>query len=435
MKKLKKLLALGLCFVMLTSLVGCSKNSSDSDASTGGKKKLVLATFNGGPSEIDGLNIFERMVQTYGWKWAEENNVELVLKYYPSDYDSSLRADIAAGDYPDLFVFESDQDFSVYKEIMAELDGSAWIEQTDYAYESDGHVYGFPYAVEGYGLAYNKDILDKAGIDPESLTTISAYKEAFEILWEKKDELGITAPLGVSCNASSYWMWGNHDLAAYTSSGLAYDDTSVVEDANKGIVDEERLNNYAEWVTTLFSGIDERMLTSGTEEECFTEFMLGKYAFMHQGTWADEFALGMDASFNMGMAPYAGTGDEACDGLFIGASLWLAVCNQSENVDLAKDFLEHFATDDEVLKCQAEGLSLISPFKNNTYRPSGPLASFLSEWISEGRPAYSFNNQYKLPDGFNIDTLGPIYGELALGKIDKQGFIDLVSEAIENIAK
>ena len=411
---MKKFVALSLCATILTGLVGCSSNSttdsesaSGGNSSTGEKKKLVLATFNGGPSEIDGLNIFERMEQTYGWKWAEDNNVELVLKYYPSDYDSSLRADIAAGDYPDLFVFESDQDFSVYKELMAELDGSAWINQTDYAYESDGHVYGFPYAVEGYGLAYNKDILDKAGIDPESLTTISAYQEAFDILWKKKDELGITAPLGVSCNASSYWMWGNHDIAAYTSSGLAYDDTSVV---------------------------DERMLTSGTEEECFTEFMLGKYAFMHQGSWADEFALGMNTTFNMGMAPYAGTGDKECTGLFVGASLWIAVCNQSENVDLAKDFLEHFSTDDAVLQCQAEGVSLISPFKNNTYRPAGPLASFLSQWISDGKTVYNFNNQYKLPDGFNIDTLGPIYGELALGKIDKQGFIDLVSQAIKNIA-
>ena len=428
---MKKLSLVLLSLVLVFSLVGCGEKTSN-DGET--KTKFVVASFNGGPSEIDGLNMFERLEQTYGWTWAEDNNVELVLKYYPSDYDQALRADIAGGDYPDVFVFESEQDFAVYKELMVELDGAAWIKETDYAFEDGGHVYGFPYAVEGYGLSYNADILAAAGIDPESLTTLSAYREAFATLEAKKDELGIIAPLGVSCNASSYWMWGNHDLAAYVSSGLDYDDTSVVEAANKGIVDETRLKNYADWVALEFSGIDDRMRTSGTEEECFTEFMLGKYAFMHQGSWADEFALGMDAKFNMGMAPYAGTGDDPCTGLFIGASQWWAVCNQG-NVELAKDFLEHFASDDAVLKCQAEGLSLISPFKNNTYRPAGPLAAFLSKWISEDRDAYNFNNQYKLPDGFNIDTLGPIFGQLALGQIDEAQFISLVSDAIEAIAK
>ena len=45
-----------------------------------------------------------------------------------------------------------------------------------------------PVAVEGYGLAYNKDILDAVGVDPTTLTTLSAYKDAFEKIDAKKDE-------------------------------------------------------------------------------------------------------------------------------------------------------------------------------------------------------------------------------------------------------
>ena len=43
---------------------------------------------------------------------------------------------------------------------------------TDAAYvdESQGTI-GFPYTTEAIGLAYNKDILDKAGVDPSTLTS------------------------------------------------------------------------------------------------------------------------------------------------------------------------------------------------------------------------------------------------------------------------
>lgn len=48
-----------------------------------------------------------------------------------------------------------------------------------------------PYTTEAIGLAYNKDILDKAGIDPSTLTGPDAIKEAFETIDSKKDELGL----------------------------------------------------------------------------------------------------------------------------------------------------------------------------------------------------------------------------------------------------
>ena len=45
-----------------------------------------------------------------------------------------------------------------------------------YAKAEDGKTVGFPYAVEGYGITYNADILEKAGIDPATLTSFNAYK-------------------------------------------------------------------------------------------------------------------------------------------------------------------------------------------------------------------------------------------------------------------
>lgn len=61
------------------------------------------------------------------------------------------------------------------------LSEEPWSAQTDFAFKSeDGKTIGFPYAVEGYGITYNADILKKAEIDPNTLTNYDAHKDAFE---------------------------------------------------------------------------------------------------------------------------------------------------------------------------------------------------------------------------------------------------------------
>ena len=77
-----------------------------------------------------------------------------------------------------------------------------------------------PFALEGIGLAYNKDILDKAGVDPSTLTNINAYKEAFKKIDSMKDELGLTSVCAVAAESGQmYWSTGNHMMAAYSFPG------------------------------------------------------------------------------------------------------------------------------------------------------------------------------------------------------------------------
>ena len=429
MKKLVKLLVASL---VCMSLVACGSKTTDEGTTTDQGTTTTGGTLVVYQNKAEVTDPLQRFAD----KWGEENGVTVEVKTCTGtcDYGAGMKSDMAAGETPDIFIIEGDTGYELYKNIMEPLDDQSWVADTDYAYEKDGHVYGMPVAVEGYGLAYNKDILDAVGVDPTTLTTLSAYKDAFEKIDAKKDELGLTAVVALPTADGMYWIMGNHDFAAYLSSGLDYYDTSVIDMTLKGEVDADRLATYADWVELLYQYTDEKMLISSTNDDQMYQFGAGKYAFMHQGTWAEQPVAEAGGDFAMGFAPYAPLGDVETNGLFAGAPSWYCVNKDSANLDVAKKFLVDLAGE-EGQKMYVEEINLISAFKTCKTKPTTPLAGALSDWIEAGGTAYSFTNQYKTPDGFNMNQLGPIYNQFASGSIDKQQFIDLFTAAIATLGK
>jgi raffinose/stachyose/melibiose transport system substrate-binding protein len=147
-----------------------------------------------------------------------------------ADFGGALKAKAQAGQMPDIFVIEGQGGYNVWKDYIADLSDQAWVKDTDLGFKQNGKVYGFPVAIEGYGLAYNADILKKAGVDPAKLTTRAAYEQAFKLIDSKKKELGLDAVVSMAASVAGgmWWVAGQHNLACYWGGGLAFDDTSVI---------------------------------------------------------------------------------------------------------------------------------------------------------------------------------------------------------------
>ncbi len=417
---MKKIVKLGVVLLLAFGMVACGKSSSNES------KSLVIYQNKAEMTEP---------LQAYAKKWGDENGVTVTVKTCTGscDYGAQMKADINAGETSDIFLVEGLQGYNQYKDIIAPMDGEAWTSETNYAFKVDGKTYGFPVAVEGWGLAYNKDILDKAGIDVATLNTYSGYKAAFEKLESMKTELGLTGVVSNVTASGNTWVMGNHDFNAYLSSGLASDDRTVLDATLAGKVDETRLQNYTKWVELLFAHTDTRLLTVGTSDEQFALFGEGKYAFMHQGTWGDINVKNAGGTFNMGFAPYGTLGETAADGLFIGASSFYVLNKDSANIDLAKKFLNELVSTEAGQKVVVEEVGLISAFKNNAYSPKLPLSAFVAQWVSDGKPAYSFSNIYSLPDGFGTNGVGPIFGLFANKQITYDQFYKQMKDKIESI--
>lgn len=383
---------------------------------------------------VNGKIEIDQPLKDFAKKYEEKTGVHVEVESLGGGVDiaGQIKGYLAAGNMPELFVYAGGGDFEVWKDQVADLSDEPWVKDTDFAFRgSDGKVYGFPYAVEGYGLTYNKDLLDKAGIDPDTLINYDAYKKAFEKLDSMKEELGITAVASVAAESGQmYWSMGNHNFGAYLSGGLDRDDTTYIDMLLDGKIDEERMHEYGEFVKLLFDYSDKTVLLSGTYDDQLALWAQGKTVFVHQGNWVDPSLKDYNVKFNVGMSPLAFSKKDM-DGILADTPSYWGVYKDSKNLQATKDFLTELAMSEEGAECLVKNCGMISPYKSVTVEPETPLAKDLMKWIKEGK-TYSWQ-WTKFPDGFALNTTGAVFENLARGSVDVDGFVELMKNSISTI--
>ncbi len=418
MKKLLAVLATLIAVAGLAvSVAGCSATPA----------KITLAQ---NKPEIDAA------LKAYAADWSAANKVAVTIKSVGGssniDLSTQLKADFAAGDMPDIFAIDGIQSYNQWKDIIADLSDSKWVANTSVAFKVDGKVYGFPVSVEGWGLAYNADLLSKAGIDPATLNNYAAYKAAFEKLNGMKKQLGIDSVVSMAAGPDMGWVTADHDFNALLSNGLAYGDKSVTNALLAGTVDPQRLAQYADWVELMFKYADKKVLTTGNYDSQVGAFANQKAVFLHQGNWVDPNMKQANATFKMGFAPY-GSLSTATDGIFVSAPSFYVVNTKSKNIKAAKKFLEDMAATDRGHTYIVKDAGMIPAFSNINLQPDGALSKSVQAWASAGK-IYSWN-QYDFTNDFRSKTLAPIYNQFANGSIDKAKFITLMTSAFESLKK
>ncbi|MEA5014993.1 MAG: extracellular solute-binding protein [Candidatus Limiplasma sp.] len=410
---MKKLVAIGLFLVML---LGIASALAD-----------IIICQN--KVEIDAA------LQEYAKDYAARTGVgvKVITGGGSTDYNTVLKAEIASGSMPDLFVIEGPTHYDLYKEYIAPMDGAEWAQYTDAAYlGADGEVVGFPVAVEGYGMAYNAGILEKAGIDPATLTNVNAYRAAFEKLDSMKEELGLDAVVSMVAGVvpGMTWVTGLHSFNVYLTAGLDRNDTSIIDQVLAGQVDPERFHAYCEYVDLIFRYSDKEILTTGTQDMQLAAFANQKTAFYHQGNWMDPSLVALNVDFDIAYAPHAFL-EADTDGILVNPPSWYVINSKTGNAEEALAFLNALATTPEGHDYMVNKAAMVPAFTNVEIQPATPLSKSVMEWNAAGK-TYSWQ-QYKLPDGFGMGTLGGIYDLFASGAIDLPTFETMMIEAIATI--
>lgn len=370
----------------------------------------------------------DEVLSDYATAWGEDQGYNVEVKSCGGDscaYGTQILAEFQTDEQPDIFVIEGMGGYNQYADKILALDGEAWTDITGLEFVVDGTTYGFPVAVEAWGMGYNKDILDAAGVDPASLTSLEAYEAAFKAV----EEAGYVA-VSMAAGPGMTWVTGLHNFNSYLSAQLDYSDSSVVDDLNAGVVHMDRLEELADWVELLFAYADETVLLTGGYNEQVGLFANGEAAFIHQGNWIDGNLVQADVDFPIGYAPHAAQHGEN-DAIFIGAPSFYVINKDSDNIEEAKAFLNDLANTDAGHDYMVNKANMVPAFSTVTLVPSTPLSAAALEWNNAGK-AYAWW-QNDMPAGFGMDTLGPIYELFAKGEITKAEFVAQVAQEIENL--
>lgn len=414
---MKRIAFLFMAFVLATLLVACQP------------KAQTLVIFQN-KVEID------TVLRDYATAWGEENNVTVEVKSCGGDtcaYGTQILAEFQADKQPDIFVIEGMGGYNIYADKILDLTGEDWTDNTSLEFVVDSKTYGFPVAIEGWGMAYNEDILVAAGVDINALKDVSQaeYAAVFAQIQAYYTTNNMTdyAVVSMAAGAGMTWVTGLHNFNGYLSAGLEYSDNSVIANLNNGIVDDSRLSQLANWVELLFDYADESILLTGGYGEQVGKFAEGKAAFLHQGNWTDSSYT--DSDFEMGYLPHAvlTTGN---DSIFIGAPSYYVINKDSDSITAAKLFLNDLASTPEGHDYMVNKANMVPAFDSVTLVPATPLSAAVLEWNQAGK-AYAWW-QNDMPSGFGMETLGPIYTLYAQGTITKEQFIAQLKSAIQALA-
>ena len=411
------------------TLAACGSDSSSSD----GKGKVYYLNFK--PEANDAW-------QALAKKYTKKTGVEVKVQTAASGtYEQTLKSEIAKSEAPTLFQVNGPVGYQNWKSYTADMsDTEPYKELIDQsvALKDGDKVVGVPYAMETYGIIYNKDILNKYiatdGAKIKSVDDIDNFdtlKAVADDMQAKKDELGIKGAFtSAGFDSSSDWRFKTHlaNLPLYYE--FKQDKITEQPETIKGTY----LPQYKQ-IFDLYlkdSTTEPTQLSSKTGDDATSEFSLGEAAFYQNGTWAwsDLNKNGMKAD-SLGMLPiYIGVKGEEKQGLATGSENYWCINDKASDADkkATKDFLKWVITDKDGIESISSDMGLTTPFKTfSDVKSDNPLTQDAVEDQNSGKTAVSWNFTM-MPSEEWKNKLGSALLEYAQGTGDwnavKTAFVD-----------
>lgn len=400
-------------------LAGCASDSVGKDSDDQESNNDTSTVEDGSTSSGDSVDVdiyqfkvefrdqFEDLVELY----MEENdgvNLSVQTVGGGNDYAASLKAQMASGNEPVIFNIGGPTELEEYREYLTDLSdteaASSALEGSLNGVEEEGSVYGLPYALEGYGLVYNKEIFEAVGVDVSTLTTFETMEEAFRKIDEQKEELGLDAVLAFP--ASELWVMGNHLANNYIAPEFNNDILTAFEADSIEFVYGDQMKQMLD-LQNEFSVQPVLNVDYSTQVEQL--FSTGRVAVIQQGNWIYPTVNGIDADFaenGIGMMPMPFDGAYE-DHLPVGVpQYWVVNQNSSpEQIEAAKDFLDWMYMSETGKDFVLDEFKFIPAYEGyDTERIADPLSQDVYNYSVTGRTiGWTF---MATPVGWNEDVLG-----------------------------
>lgn len=416
--KIKKVISLLTGVLMAVSvLAGCGSRTESTEETLASDQETQVKEENQSAKDegvvltvYQGTAQYTEMVEQLCKDYKEETGVTLEWEIPGDEPYTVLKARFASGEAPDIIDLQCG-DYDTWYERCVDLTGEAW---TEHVYEAslnggswDGKVYGLPYAMEGSGIIYNKDLFEKAGIDkvPETITEL---KEACEKLQAS----------GVQPFGEAWGDWGflMHILGIpFTYEGAA-DTAARLSAGEETFSNMEYMDNFFDFYDlTLDYGWGAESVGHHYDDQA-NAFAQGEIAMIKQGSWHTDTIESINPDMNIGLFAVPLTDDASQTKLQVSTTRFLSISNTSEHQEEAKAFLQWFV--DHAQKYMIEDMSIVAPYDTLDVSQLGALNVDMNNYVASGMSFDGFGIE-EWPSGFNTDQAEPLQA-YAAGAADRE---------------
>lgn len=351
---MRKRVAVLLIGTMLAAsfMIGCSKNAdtketpqitesqqTETDELEG---KIVMMTNSSGGT----LEAVETIVEDF---MELHPGVEIEFSSQGSDYESLMKAKMAANDLPDVFATHG---WSVnrYSEYLRVLNDQEWYgnledEIIPIISDKEGNIYTLPLNVDKAGIIYNYQILEEIGCEipktwDEFLICCQKAKDAgyTPVYLAGKDTGKLAGILNILFNSFLVADDANSYASALKSGEI---EATIFEEPLEFLI-TLRDNGYlnVDYVTADASGIPEKLASGNV-----------LFAMESNSTMADAYAMKEDST--LAMMPIPTTSENVDPFLTGGEKEAYGIWKDSENQDIAIELLKFMAQPENIEKVSA----------------------------------------------------------------------------------
>ncbi|MFD0916754.1 sn-glycerol-3-phosphate ABC transporter substrate-binding protein UgpB [Pseudahrensia aquimaris] len=297
-------------------------------------------------------DLVAEQVETFNKSQSEHT----VVAAHKGNYSETLNAGIAAfraGEQPHLLmVFEvgtatmmsAKGAIKPVYEVMAEsgatFDPDAYIGSVKGYYTTpEGQMLSLPFNSSTPVLWVNKDLLTKAGVDPE--VDLSTWQKVDEVLTKVK-------AAGIECPMTTAWQSWIHleNLSAYHNvpfatkdNGFAGVDTELALNSPLQVTHIQAMGDWAK---------DGKFIYAGRRNEGGANFRAGECALFTESS-AGYAGIKAEAKFDFAVRPlpyWEGTEGAPQNTIIGGASLWVMQGHEAEEYKAVADFLNFLSSTD-----------------------------------------------------------------------------------------
>lgn len=402
--KAKKVMSLALATAMIAGMtasatVNCYAEDESAD-------KIIIFQ-----SKVEITDQLEELAETY----EDETGVEVeVWGTTGDDYVQQLKTKLANGQGPTVFSLAPGAESETMQNYLADLSDLSFIDKIvdGMANEIDGKVVGIPYTMEGFGMVYNKDLINA--------DEITDYDSFVQMLQEQKEN-GIN---GFGLSQESFFLIG-HILN--TPFALQEDPDGFIEKLNAGEVkmaDTPEFQEFAKFYAAIRDN-SYNPLETNYDKEC-GDFATGKTAAIHQGNWCYSMFADYDVDFEMGLAPLPICGN---DKIAVSVPAAWYVNSQASDAEqqAGKDFLEWLYTSEsgqDYLMNEFGFLPVVDGMENDEL---DPLSQQVADAAAEGKTISWALNQW--PAGIADVYLAPVAEQFFTSDMSCEDFLAALDDA------